>query len=99
MRTLTQQSATFLALLFLPLTSVLADSLVADAAMAEDIERITQLVQQGKDVNTAQGDGMTALHWAAENRNSDIAELLVVAGANLEATTPFKDLSKRHAAK
>ena len=88
MRNLTQQLAVILTLLFLPLTSVLAESLVADAAMVEDIERITQLMQQGEDVNTAQGDGMTAIHWAAENGNGAMADLLIAAGANPDATTP-----------
>ena len=87
MRNLTQQLAVILTLLFLPLTSVLADSLVADAAIVEDIERMTQLLQQGEDVNTAQGDGMTAIHWAAENGNGAIADLLIVAWAHLDALT------------
>ena len=65
MRKLTLQLAVILTLLFLPLTSVLADSLVADAAMVENIERMTQLLQQGKDVNTAQGDGMVNAAFVA----------------------------------
>lgn len=98
MRNLTQQLAVILTLLFLPLTSVLADSLVADAAMVEDIERMTQLLQQGEDVNTAQGDGMTAIHWAAENGNGAIADLLIVAGANLDAITRMGGYSALHLA-
>jgi ankyrin repeat protein len=98
MRNLTQQLAVILTLLFLPLTSALANSMVADAAMVEDIERITQLVQQGEDVNTAQGDGMTAIHWAAENDNGAIAELLIAAGANLNATTRMGGYSALHLA-
>jgi len=98
MRNLTQQLAVILTLLFLPLTSVLADSLVADAAMVEDFERVTQLLQQGEDVNTAQGDGMTAIHWAAENGNGPIAELLIAAGANLDAITRMGGYSALHLA-
>ena len=49
MRNLTQQLAVILALLCLPLTSVLADTLVADAAMVEDTERVTRLLRQGED--------------------------------------------------
>ena len=41
------------------------DSPVADAAMRSDVETVRALVKQGADVNAAQGDGMTALHWAA----------------------------------
>jgi len=98
MRKLTLQLAVILTLLFLPLTSVLADSLVADAAMVENIERMTQLLQQGKDVNTAQGDGMTAIHWAAENGNGAIADLVIVAGANLDAITRMGGYSALHLA-
>jgi ankyrin repeat protein len=39
---------------------------VADAAMRGDVEAVRALVKQGADVNASQGDGMTALHWAAE---------------------------------
>jgi len=98
MRNLTQQLAVIFSLLFLPLTSVLAESLIADAAMVEDIERVTQLVQQGEDVNTAQGDGMTAIHWAAENGNGAIADLLIAAGANLDAVTRMGGYSALHLA-
>ena len=98
MRNLTRQFAIVLALLLLPLTSVLADSLVADAAMVDDIERVTRLLRQGEDVNTAQGDGMTAIHWAAENGNGAIADLLVTAGANVDATTRMGGYSALHLA-
>ena len=47
-----------------PIARVL-DSPVADAAMQEDAAAVVALLQQGSDVNRAQGDGMTALHWAA----------------------------------
>ena len=98
MHKLTQQWAVILTLLYLPLTSALADSLVADAAMAENIDRINELLQQGADVNTAQGDGMTAVHWAAENGNGAIADLLIAAGANLGAVTRMGGYSALHLA-
>lgn len=98
MRNFTQQMAVILTLLVLPLTSALADARVADAAMAQDIERATLLLQQGEDVNTAQGDGMTAIHWAAENSNGAIADLLIAAGANLDAITRMGGYSALHLA-
>jgi ankyrin repeat protein len=98
MRNLTRQFAIILALLLVPLTSVLANSLVADAAMVDDIGRVTQLLRQGEDVNTAQGDGMTAIHWAAENGNGAIADLLVTAGANVDAITRMGGYSALHLA-
>ena len=43
------------------------ESPVADAAENGDIALTKQLLKEGAEVNEAQGDGMTALHWAAEN--------------------------------
>ena len=63
------------------------DSPVADAAMRGDAGEVRALLRAGADVNAAQGDGMTALHWAAENGQSELADVLVFAGANLEAAT------------
>jgi len=63
------------------------DSPVADAAMRRDPARVRQLLRQGADVNAAQGDGMTALHWAATHGDADLVRTLVTAGARLEAST------------
>ena len=63
------------------------DSPVADAAMRGDADEVRELLRTGADVNAAQGDGMTALHWAADNGQTELADVLVFAGANLEATT------------
>ena len=45
------------------------------------------LLKQAADVNAAQGDGMTALHWAAMNGDAELAQMLIFAGANVRATT------------
>ena len=60
---------------------------IADAAMRGDTAKVRQLLKQGADVNAAQGDGMTALHWAAQRGDLDEAKMLLYAGARLEATT------------
>jgi ankyrin repeat protein len=60
---------------------------VADAAMRGDHVELRSLLEHGADVNAAQGDGMTALHWAAVNEDLDVAKWLVYAGANVHATT------------
>jgi ankyrin repeat protein len=60
---------------------------VADAAMRGDTEAVRSLLKQAADVNAAQGDGMTALHWAAANGDAELVEMLIYAGANLRATT------------
>jgi ankyrin repeat protein len=64
-----------------------AESLVADAASRGDREAVKALLKKAADVNAAQGDGMTALHWAAMNGDVELAEMLVYAGANVRATT------------
>jgi ankyrin repeat protein len=60
---------------------------VADAAMNGDREAVKALLKKGLDVNEAQGDGTTALHWAAMKGDAELAQMLVYAGANVRATT------------
>src|SRR3954452_24685683 len=60
---------------------------VADAAMAGNREAVRSLLKQAADVNAAQGDGMTALHWAAMKDDADLVQTLLFAGANVRATT------------
>src|SRR5579872_6839467 len=60
---------------------------IADAAMQGDRDEVRTLLKQAADVNAAQGDGMTALHWAAMHGDADLVEMLVYAGANVRATT------------
>ncbi len=62
-------------------------STVIDAAMAGNRDAVRTLLQAGADVNTALGDGMTALHYAATRNDAELAKMLIVAGANLKATT------------
>ncbi len=65
-------------------------STVADAAMRGDIGAVRALIESGpgKDVvNVAQGDGMTALHWAAERGDVELAALLLKSGASVTAET------------
>ncbi|MFN8667982.1 MAG: ankyrin repeat domain-containing protein [Gemmatimonadaceae bacterium] len=60
---------------------------VADAAMRRDSSRVRALIREGADVNAAQGDGMTALHWAASHGDASSARMLIAAGARLDAVT------------
>ncbi len=64
-----------------------AEAPVAEAAMAGDKEAVRALLKQGRDVNAAQGDGMTALHWAARHGDVELAAMLLYAGANVKAST------------
>ncbi len=63
------------------------DSPVADAAMTGDVASVRALLSAGADVNAPQGDGMTALHWAARSANAALAGLLLEAGADVGAVT------------
>lgn len=60
---------------------------VADAAMRKDGAAVRALIAAGANVTAAQGDGMTALHWAAERGNHDLAAALLAAGATPAAVT------------
>lgn len=80
------------------LTAGTNDSPVADAAERGDVETVVALLQQGADVNAAQGDGMTALHWAGMNGNAELVEVLLYAGAAAEATTRLGGYTALHLA-
>ncbi|MDB4913626.1 MAG: hypothetical protein JWM95_1270, partial [Gemmatimonadetes bacterium] len=62
-------------------------ALVADAAMKGDLAAVRRLLSAGERVNVAQGDGMTALHWAADRGDSAMAALLLKSKADVRATT------------
>ena len=75
-----------------------ADSPVADAAMRGDIAAVRELLANGADVNAAQGDGMTALHWAAERGDPELAQVLLYAGAAVEPVTRIGGYAPLHIA-
>ncbi len=52
-----------------------ADAPLSDAAEKSDREAIRTLLEQRVDVNQAQADGMTALHWAAHHDDLEMAKL------------------------
>jgi ankyrin repeat protein len=60
---------------------------LANAAMQRDRDTVRTLLKDGVDVNAAQGDGMTALHWAARHGDLEMTQMLLYAGANVKATT------------
>lgn len=77
---------------------LMPDAPVADAAMRGDLHQVQLLLQRGADVNQPQGDGMTALHWAAERGDAEMVALLLAAGANVEAGTRIGDYAPLHIA-
>ena len=74
------------------------DAPVADAAMRGDAEAVMALIKSGADVNAPQGDGMTALHWAALDGHPDIAQTLVYAGARIDPITRLGAYTPLHLA-
>src|SRR5688500_1964391 len=64
-----------------------AESPVADAAMRGDSDQVRALLRDGAAVNAAQGDGMTALHWAALGGDLKTMNVLLYAGATADPLT------------
>ncbi|MBZ5632267.1 MAG: ankyrin repeat domain-containing protein [Acidobacteriia bacterium] len=59
-----------------------ASAQIADAVEHRDNEALRTLLKQKTDVNAAQPDGSTALHWAAHWNDLEAVNLLLRAGAN-----------------
>jgi uncharacterized protein len=79
------------ALAALPLAALMhaaaTPTAVVEAAQQGNRDALRAALKDGGDVNAAQGDGMTPLHWAAVHNDVEMADLLMYAGANLKATT------------
>ena len=74
------------------------ESPVADAVMRGDSSRVRLLIKQGLDVNAAQPDGMTALHWASQRGDAAGAQMLMYAGARVDAVTRNGNYTPLHLA-
>jgi ankyrin repeat protein len=62
---------------------------LADAAEQRNRALVRELLAKGADVDAAQVDGMTALHWAVNNDDAETAGLLVKSRANVNATNRY----------
>ncbi len=58
---------------------------LVDAARRGDRETVRALVQARTEVNAADADGTTALHWVSYRDDLDSVNLLIAAGANVNA--------------
>ncbi|GIT66537.1 MAG: hypothetical protein Ct9H300mP25_00090 [Acidobacteriota bacterium] len=71
-------------------SSVLAlDLPLHEAVVAGDLDRVRVLIADGVDVNTVDGDGTTALHWAAHHDDLESGRELVAAGADPTRANQF----------
>src|SRR5262252_8383740 len=61
------------------------DSRLAQAAHDGDMARVRAMIADKAGVNQPLGDGTTALHWAAQADDLEVADLLIRAGANVSA--------------
>lgn len=78
-----------LVLLGLGFTASAVAASVADAAEQRDEASLRSLLQSGVDVNAAQVDGTTALHWAAFYDDPKMVGLLVRAGADVNSVNRY----------
>ena len=69
------------------------DTRLANLAMQGDRAGVLALLRQKVNVNAPQGDGMTALHWAAMKNDLALTEALLAAGADVKATTRVEALT------
>jgi ankyrin repeat protein len=60
-----------------------AEPALVDAAQSGDLKAARSLLRQSADVNAAQQDGMTALHWAVQRGDLAMTNLLLGAGADI----------------
>lgn len=71
---------------------------LAEAVMRGDTARVRALLKQGVDVNAAMADGMSPLHWASQKGDLSSAQVLVYAGARVDAVTRNGNYTPLHLA-
>lgn len=64
-----------------PAAAATTDLALVEAVKAGNTTQVHHLIQQGVDVNAAEPDGTTALHWAAYSNATEMAQALLSAGA------------------
>ena len=95
------RSAAFAALLLLiatPLVAQSTDTRLIEAARSGDSAAVRSLLASGVDVNAADGDGLTALHAAAERGHDEVVEHLLARRADAGATTRIGSYTPLHLA-
>ena len=70
-------------------TAPTRDVPLIDAARAADADAVRALLERRVDVNTAETDGTTALHWASYKGDLETARMLLGAGADVGAANRY----------
>lgn len=86
---MTARTLSWIAVLLTPTLAYAGATDAADAAQKKDLSALRALVQRKADVNAAQPDGTTALHWAVMWNNDEAVSLLIRAGANVKAANRY----------
>jgi ankyrin repeat protein len=66
-----------------------ADSPLADSIQNGRRAAALELIEEGADVNSAQGDGTTPLHWAVYKIDAELTSSLLAAGAEPDAVNRY----------
>jgi ankyrin repeat protein len=77
------------AAMFAAAAAATASTPLVDAAKRGDGPAVRTLLRQGADVNGAEPDGTTALHWAAHRDDVEMVDILLRAGARAGAATRY----------
>lgn len=72
-----------------PAYTLAAGTPLIDAVKRQDQSAVRTLLRQKIDVNAAETDGATALHWAASRNDVAIAQLLVKGGAKVDPLNEY----------
>ena len=78
-------------------TAAAADNSLAGLIQAGNRDAALKMIAAGADVNAAQGDGTTPLHWAVYKIDADLARALLAARgeARCRSTTTARALWRR----
>jgi len=77
------------ALILASFSAQAAHSVLADAAEKKDWNAVLAQLKTKADVNAAQAEGTTALHWAVHHDELATTKALLAAGANVSATNNY----------
>jgi len=69
------------------LPALAADPEIVTAVRNRDVVQLRALVAEPTDVDAVAADGSTALHWAAELDELELADILLAAGASVDVAT------------